>query len=290
MTLQELLDQAGVDYRRQGEHHHATRGRISVDCPHCSPGSKRFRLGLHPGKRTASCWTCGRLPFFSVLKELFGEVPFSFRGGNASDPFSFNSRHGKSHKQVFRPPVGLGPLLKPHVAYLKSRRFDSEELSALWGVQGIGSLGKPPWKIFIPIKKKQEIVSFTRRSLVNTGIRYLAAKPEEEKISGKDLLFGEDFCAHACIVCEGAMDAMRIGPGAVALMGLNYTRKQVLKISKYPLRVIVLDSEPQAQDVARRLCSELSVFPGETLRVELSGKDPDSSPESELKELRKYLK
>lgn len=287
MTLEDLLEQAGVDYRRQGEHHHATRGRLSIDCYQCSPGSGRFRLGLHPGKRSASCWTCGRLSFFVVLREIIGPSVSLFAGEGLTQS-TWNGLT-KSPQEKYIPPVGLGELLKPHVAYLKSRRFDPDELAEVWSVAGIGPLGKPPWKVFIPIKKKGEIVSFTRRSLVDTGIRYLAAKPEEEKISGKELLFGEDFCTHAVIVVEGALDAMRIGPGAVALMGLSYTRKQVLKISKYPLRIICLDNESQARDVARRLCDELSVFPGETLRVELSGKDPDSSPESELKELRKYL-
>jgi len=63
--------------------------------------------------------------------------------------------------------------------------------------------------------------------------------------------------------------------GAVAVMGLAVTRSQILKISKYPVRVIVLDSDFNAQKVAKKLCDSLKSFSGKTYNVQLDAKDPE---------------
>jgi DNA primase len=143
----------------------------------------------------------------------------------------------------------------------------------------------------VPITLSGEIVSWTTRSLHNKGVRYLNARPEEESVSAKDVLFGEEFCGHAVVVVEGSFDAMTIGPGAVAVMGLKVSARQFERICSFPLRVIAFDSEREAQRRASKLSQELKLFPGETYLVELSGKDAASSPKHEIEELRRrFLK
>jgi hypothetical protein len=108
-------------------------------------------------------------------------------------------------------------------------------------------------------------------------------------MSRKDLLYGEDYCRDAIVVTEGPTDAWRIGPGAVATFGLAYSRAQVLRISRYPLRVICFDSEPEAQRQARRMRDELTAFPGETVIVRLDSKDAASAKPKEVRQLREFL-
>ena len=72
-------------------------------------------------------------------------------------------------------------------------------------------------------------------------------------------------------------------------MTVSYTRAQVERIAKYPVRVICFDSEKGAQDRALRLARELEVFPGETSNVRLSGKDAATSPKAETRELQRML-
>ena len=43
-------------------------------------------------------------------------------------------------------------------------------------------------------------------------------------------------------------------------LGVGYSRAQLLRISKYPLRAVCFDSEPAAQERARQLCEELGDF------------------------------
>ena len=89
---------------------------------------------------------------------------------------------------------------------------------------------------------------------------------------------------------EGPFDVWKIGPGAVALMGVFYTQNQLLQIAKYPMRYICLDSEPAAQIVANKLCNDLMAFPGQTKNIILdSGKDPGNASEKELDELKSLL-
>jgi hypothetical protein len=56
---------------------------------------------------------------------------------------------------------------------------------------------------------------------------------------------------------------------------------------RYPVRVVCFDKEEEAQQKAKKLCSLLQVYSGETYRVVLSGDDPDSSDLDEITELRK---
>lgn len=182
------------------------------------------------------------------------------------------------------------PLLPIHKEYLEKRGFNSAELKRLWRLKSIGLASKLAWRIFIPIHFNNETVSWTTRKIGDNGARYISAKSTEEIVSAKTLLYGEDYIQQSLIVCEGPTDAWRIGPGAVATMGISYTKEQVSRISKYPQRVICFDSELEAQKRARKLCNDLESFPGKTLNVVLDSKDPGSASYEEIQELRaKFL-
>jgi len=91
-------------------------------------------------------------------------------------------------------------------------------------------------------------------------------------------------------VCEGAFDAWRIGPGAVATLGVGYSEAQVGRILRFPIRAICFDSEPQAQKRARKLRDELTGFKGETYVIELeSAKDASEASEVEILQIRKEI-
>ncbi len=287
MDLLGLLQSKSIDFRTHGQHHHASQGWVNIDCPECSPHSHRFRLGIHLNKLFASCWCCGWKPLERVLGELTRLSPQEVKERIGSPGRNLLAPETKRPGKVILP-SGLGPLQLPHRSYLASRGFDSRELSEVWGLKGIGIAPTLSWRVWIPIHYQGEVVSWTTRSISDKAeVRYKNARPEQEKISAKKLLFGEDYCLHTVLVCEGPLDAMAVGVGCVATLGMTVSSEQVRKISKYPRRVLVFDSEPGAQKRAKQLCNELSLFPGETFRVELSGKDAASSPKEEILELRK---
>ncbi|MBW2309219.1 MAG: hypothetical protein JRG73_20040, partial [Deltaproteobacteria bacterium] len=113
----------------------------------------------------------------------------------------------------------------------------------------------------------------------------------EEAVPHKTLLYGEELAGHAIIVVEGPTDAWRIGPGAVATMGLGYSSEQVIRIKNHPVRAVCFDKSIEAQTVARKLAAALSVFPGQTFVASLDAADPGSAAQREVCELRRrFLK
>lgn len=284
MTFTDILRQLHIEYREAGQHHHVGNNWIGLDCPSCSRNSHRFRLGYNLSTGHMSCWTCGHKNPLSVLMDLTGQ---SFSSLKPLLEGVSTQKWTEVPRKDLKLPVGLSGLQQQHIRYLQDRGFDAVKLSTIWGVGGLGIVPKMSWRIFIPIHYQGRVVSWTTRTIGKSDPRYINARPEQESMNAKHLLFGEDFVRHSLLVCEGPFDAMRIGPGAVATMGIAFSRQQLIRMSKYPVRVICFDSERDAQRRAKQICSQLEVFPGSTYRVELSAKDPGSASEKEIQQLRK---
>lgn len=284
MNFEDLLSEHSVPIRKVGEHEHAREGWLQFDCPFCaSPG--HFRMGYNNRFNYCNCWNCGSrsvaevvhhltgLPFAEIKKFLKGIIP----------------KREKQYKRTgtYKPPTGTGDFAPIHLRYLKSRGFSPRRVSETWQVQGIGLAPRLKWRLFIPVLFRGEPVSWTTRSCTDKhSHRYINAKPEEEAISIKRLLYGWDAIRNAVILVEGPMDVWRIGPGAAGTFGLNYTPDQIELVSRVPTRVICFDSEHAAQVRAKRLAKDLSAFPGDTYNVKLDAEDPGSASKEEILELR----
>ena len=288
MTIQDILDRHGVSYMLPGQHHHVTQGWIGVDCPWCSPGEERYRLGINEEVGFASCWTCGPHRLGDVLMRLTGEPWPVVRGWlrGRQRPLAARLTPPKPPGRIIYPP-GLQALTRPYRAYLRQRGFDPDEIARLWSVQATGPIGPLAWRLFVPIRLRGEIVSWTTRAIGDGGRRYVNAGADEEKVPAKSLLYGADLARGAVVVCEGPLDAWAVGPGAVATMGVSWTRVQLLVIGANPVRAICFDREPDARHRAERLACELGQFPGETHVIELeTGPDPAGAERGELDEIR----
>jgi hypothetical protein len=286
-TILELMEEYKVEYRLSGEHHHISESFLGTDCPYCSPNSGHFRLGFSLTSSAASCWSCGRVPAGEAFAMLIGKpakVGWAILGKV--------ERVGRSrkHRGRLRLPLGTGPLLSPHREYLEDRGFDPDELVDLWGLMGTGAESNRAWSLVIPVKLDYEAVSYVTRKLHDRGTRYLSARPEDEAVSAKEVLCGEDYATNVIAVTEGFFDMARIGPGAVCTMGLAISTTQIRRMGRYPRRLICFDSDAEAQRRARALCERLSVYEGETLNVTVSGKDVCVSPEREVEEIRRLLR
>jgi hypothetical protein len=194
----------------------------------------------------------------------------------------------EASRGIFTPPAGLGPLLPAHLRYLEGRGYEPAALVRLWGLGGLGLCPRYAWRLFVPVTFRGRDVSWTTRAIVDGPgvVRYLSAPADCESVPAKHLVYGFDYVRHAAVIVEGPADVWRVGPGAVATLGLAYTPHQLKQLATVPVRVVAFDKGTDAQMKARQLCRQLAAFPGKTLRVELSGKDPGESPESEIAELR----
>jgi hypothetical protein len=290
MSIKDVLDEFGVDYREHGDHPHATEGWVNVNCPLCSP-TGHFRLGFSLTSSGCACWSCGKQSAGEMLSLLIDKPvkvawAMLLKGRQPAGGLTKKAR-GK-----LKLPSGCCELAKlgPHQRYLASRGFDWRELSGVYGIVGTTGISDRPWSLVFPITEDFETVSFFTRKLHDKGTRYLSAKPEDEAVSAKELLFGEDFAVNAVCVCEGAFDAIRVGPGAVATMGLSVSSSQVRRLTKYRRVVVCFDSDDDAQRRAEVLCGRVATFGIEVVNVRVSGKDACVSPESEITEIRGLLK
>ena len=291
MDLQSLLSKHRIPFGIGGSHRNVRDGWIGIDCPWCDLGGSKYYLGIHPDTLAATCWRCGpkrlgdvlarllRIPLHQAIT-LLGEVPKSPR-----IVFKAPLRRG-----VLEHPQSLGPLSEPHLGYLQGRGFDPVVLERLWGLRGIGLAPRLGWRLWIPIHLDGEVVSWTSRAIGNkTNARYINAKPEQEAVPIKFLLYGIDYVRHTMIVCEGPADVWRIGPGAIAVMGLQVTQEQMELIGNVPRRIVCFDNEPAAQKRAGELCRTLECFSGATANVCLKANDPGEADEEEVSELRNLL-
>jgi hypothetical protein len=287
MTFAEILDHYGVHYETEGKH--TRRGWVQLDCPWCSG---ELYLGYNIAGNYCNCWRCGSHSTLDVLVSVTrANYPAVIGLYKQLDRADYEKPHTVVCGKLLVPQASF--LEKAHVKYLHEvrgfRHSEINELVKLWKIRGIGPFApKLTWRILIPIEYRSEVVSWTTRSIGEfTSVRYVSASPSEERMHHKHLLYGEDYARASIIVCEGPIDVWKIGPGAVATLGVGYTGEQLLRMSRYPHRAIWFDNEPDARQRARRLRDDLTAFPGTTYVIMSDAKDAGSAKRSEIAEVRR---
>lgn len=290
MNLTEILREHRVQFMEGGSHRHVRLGWLGLDCPWCGSSPGRYHLGVHLQTQSVVCWRCGRHGLAESLSRISGDPvgTWSRRLKGLERPDRYKEIE-LVHQGKLQLPQKVGDLLPAHIQYLKKRGFVVDELSKLWKIRGIGLSITAPWSIFIPIIYRGRVVSWTTRQIRDGGQRYVSAKPHQEAISHKTLLYGADYCFSTVLVTEGCPDCWAGGPGTVGVFGINVTRAQRRAIARYPNRVICFDNEVEAQKRARRLAEDLSVLPGRTSVVQIDAKDLGSAPRKEIQKLRRAV-
>lgn len=285
MDMESLLSENGVTYKRGGENINVRQDWIGIDCPFCGKGEKKFFMGYSLEGKFFTCWRCGSHSVFDVLREITGKSNREISSLIKRLPRARVLQTERREGTLWIPPEARG-MKKAHRRYLHARGFSPRKIERLWRVKGISEKGRLAWRLWIPIYYRGEVVSWTSRTIGNANPRYLSASPEQESVPIKDTLYGYDFVKNTIIVCEGPTDVWRVGPGAVATFGLNYSSTQLDLIRRIPRRVVLFDKGVTAQKTAKKLCNELSFVPGETFSVQLESEDPGSATMDEIKALR----
>jgi len=296
VNIEQCLIDGGVHYV-DSSHHHVRRGWVGADCPDCSPGQQKFRLGFELATGRCNCWFCGLKSGFDMLEHLTGfprgKIASYWFDDHYEKPTSIEIEYKPKHVPRVIKPKGLEELGPAHRRYLESRGFDPDEIVRIWGVKGLANRSEIGWRIWIPIRNKSGlVVSWTSRAITDREkLRYLSAKESEEVEPHKKLLYGEHLVmGSSVIVFEGPIDAWSVGPGSVATCGTGFEESQVARLARYARRVICFDSSPDAQTRADDLCRRLEMFDGETIRVELeTGDDAAESDQAERDELRRLF-
>ena len=286
MTIQEILSELRIEYRESGEHHHTRPGWIQIrHCPFCS--SDNYHLGWNLQGRFFNCWRCGG----HYAPKVFEALGLPRNKSKALLPHleSPKEQEHVQYRSSLLEPKEKGPLGNLHQLYLLRRGFSNiHKLVELWKIEGIGRVGRLRWRLYIPIIHRGQRVSWTTRAIGDkVEQRYISASAKEEVMNHKHLIYGRDFCRHSIVICEGPLDAWKIGPGAGALFGTAFTTAQINLLTSIPRRFVCFDSSAEAQRKAKELASQLSCFPGITENLLIDAKDPGEASVKELRLIRK---
>ena len=256
-----------------------------MDCPLCGQNSRNFHLGIPIGVPAANCWRCGKLNFWWVLRE----IGVSYKLAKQLDLRGGGTLVAPEHTGHYKRLDMVKPMATAHIDYLVGRGLDPATAVTEWEAEGTGIHPTHPWRIFIPIRFRGRLISWTTRSIGKKDKKkYLTAPAIHESLPHKQSLYGIDKCQHVIIVVEGPLDVWNIGPGAAGTYGLGHTPAQVALIARFPVRVVCFDNSNDAQARADKLCNDLAIWPGVTHKAELDAEDPGSACREEVSALRKF--
>jgi len=284
-----------VDHSTEGSKH-TSPGWIQMECPFCS-GNPGHHLGFNIVKGYFNCWRCGFHPMDKVVSSILNcstahakSVIKNYRG-EPSPPTAKKEDVKRASKLVL--PIGCDALYERHFIYLAKRQFNGKKLASTWNLLGTGPVGPYKFRIIAPIYHMNRMVSYQGRDITGKSpLRYKACKKEDEVRDHKHCLYGlNKVDGDSVVVVEGITDVWRLGPGAVATFGIEYTPVQVSLLKKFKNAFILFDTaDPQAVTQAFNLGEELNAFGVEVEVIEITGsEDPASMPQREADILMKEL-
>lgn len=117
-------------------------------------------------------------------------------------------------------------------------------------------------------------------------LKYITAPRDGEIVFHKSFLWGIDKVPYdKVIVCEGVMDALTIGHGAVHTHGVKFSKAQVDELASFSEVYICYDSDEAGIDGAKRLASQLS-HKTKVKIVKVSEKDLNSCSKQEIEDVK----
>lgn len=246
-----------IDRAKSGKHYRP--GWTNISCTECT-GHSGYHLGINIKDSYATCHRCGFHPLIKIVIKLTG---LNYRSSTAlikkystlSEPFSQRKTKKKAPSEIIFP-SDTGKLTNKAKIYLINRLYNPDKLETIWNLKSTSHIGFYKHRILAPIYQRQKLISYQTRDITGKHPqKYLACFQDEEIIQHQHCIYGLDQAVNRrCIVVEGITDVWRLGPGAVATFGIDFTKQQVRLIAtNFDKVFIMFDSEPQAQEKAEEL-------------------------------------
>lgn len=261
IDIEALFDDLEIDYKTSGKN--VTSGWKEVNCPFC--GDPSYHLGISP-TNLFHCWRCGEKGnLVKYLKEVLHKNFYEVKDIMQNYVFEENI-----YKTIDKPKIfnydnpRLNDNIKKYMPkaaflYLQERGFEPNKISAKYQLKFFSNIGEFKFRIFIPVFENKNMVTFTTRDYSGISkIKYLHNK----SVPIKSYVYNIDTIQDNIIIVEGVIDAWRMGDGSVSIFGIEYSKEQVLKISKLGANKIfvMFDDEEQAQMKATKLAQDLSPY------------------------------
>jgi len=277
-------------------HHHCHEGWIQTHCPFCAGGTHGWHLGFSLEKGNFNCWRCGSHRVWDVLTSLLKDDLKAKRAlaNYNTDRLPYrNKPQPVPRGKMLWTPENIKPMGKAHHKYLSERCFDSDLLEEVWELKGTGfDSGSWNWRICFPIKDRDgKSVAYMGRSIgALSRPKYKLSDKKHIQADPRSLLYGIHHVRNSVVIVEGPTDVWRLGPGAVAVMGIDWKTEQAVLLKDIPNRYIMFDPEPQAQKKAQELGDWLGMYSGNTTVINELETDPGEMTQVEADSLMRELK
>ena len=274
-------------------HHHCHQGWIQIHCPCCTNGTHGWHLGFSLTRGSFNCWRCGSHRVWEVLcKLLRDENTARIALGKYRTDSPRIARKQEPKKKTLWTPPDIGPLKRAHYKYLWKRNFDAMGLEETWELKGTKYLSEEwNWRICFPIRDRTErIIAYGGRVINDeTKPKYKLSDKENILIDPSEMLYGIHLARDAAVIVEGPTDVWRMGPGAVATLGIDWKPEQAVILKDFSRRYVMYDPEPQAQKRAEELAEWLGMYSGITEIITGLDTDPGKLPQSEADDIMRNL-
>lgn len=290
------LDFLGIPYWEAGAKNVA-QGWVGIQCIYCDDNHNHLGVNLY--HKAFHCWKCDSTGSILRLIQDLENVAYRVARDRIDEyqtPFAPEPQEKQrlADKGQDILPTGCGPhFSRAQRLYLRRRRFNPDDLRYVWGVQAGPFAGDWKYRIIIPVVLEGRPMTWI--GLDHTGKRspkYLAADTRECFIPASELVYGADYAGECVVVVEGVTDAWRMGPGAVAMLGMEPTAAKIDQLLTLPSQryYIMFDGgEAQAARNADAVANHL-VFAGRQVEViDLEDGDPADMTNEQAAELRDEL-
>jgi len=292
-ALERFCTDKGIPVLKDSGHHHTSIGWVQLHCPFCSGGVSGWHLGWHVDTGHFHCWRCGGLKLWDMigawLNTSTGAVIYRTIQEYQTDT-RVHQKQKAPRRRTIKFPLRTERLCKAHIKYLRSRGFDSLQLVKTWDLTGTMHLsGIWNWRIIIPIHNADgTVVAYTGRSIKDAKPKYRTVSDKDALESPADQLYGiHKVTGDAVMIVEGPIDVWRLGPGAVATLGVDWTQVQANKLRRFKRRYVMYD--PEAEQEGKDLAHYLSLFPGETEILSGLDTDPGDMSSTDAQQLMEEL-
>lgn len=296
------LIKRGIPYRTGGKD--VSSNWIGIACPFCKDDPETH-LGINLSdprfdRNFISCWRCGKKGNIThLIKELercsynkVEEIINQFQDRSLLHLVKEKPIVRKDPNSNILLPEFSKDFLDCHLNYLIKRRYDPEYVIHKYDLYACSMTGKYKYRIVIPVYQEGKIVTFIAKDV--TGLAeesYLALSKAESILFSKECIYGiDDLRGTTGAIVEGTFDQWRIGDGALATFGVEFTAPQLLILAKkLTTAVILYDAGDIAQSRADKLAWQLAPLIKKVVRYSIPKGDPDELNDDEVKYLRKDI-
>jgi 5S rRNA maturation endonuclease (ribonuclease M5) len=289
-----LLEDNNIPFRTEGKN--VTSGWVEISCPHpgCSDPSSHCGVNLESGYH--HCWICGGKGGMLTLTKLLLDLTSSeARSLLKKYPAVFIPPPEKKCREDGITDISLSAFdtILPNLPrdYLAKRGFDPDEIQRKYSIRFCYTTGKFAYRIIIPIIQNGHIVNFTARDVTGKQEpKYKNLANEEAVIPMKNCLYNIDTVNKKAIICEGVTDVWRIGRGAIATMGTEYTSSQLELLMRKKLNKVFVMYDADAAKKSEMLANALTTFIPSVEIVYLDQGDPGEMSEKEISKVLETIR